>query len=418
LNIREVLRQTVSSIAAHKLRSFLTMFGIIWGITSVILLVGLGKGFSRDQKEHLKTIGVDLAIIWGGRTSAQAGGYAAGRIVRLSVHDAELIKEQGYLIKTVSPELRRSVAEVSRYNAASRPVRGVWPEYQRFRSLAVQEGRLMDDGDEKEERRVVVLGVESREQLFHGKPAVGEILMMNGSPYEVIGVLQKKKQNGSYGSGPDNTQLFVPYASMARDFPPAEKPGIFKGWINNLVVEVKDPDHHEEAIQQVYEILGREHHFDATDKDALSIWDTLDGSRLMERIFNIMTMFFGAVAVMTLALGGIGVMNIMLVAVTERTREIGVRKSLGATARDIRNQFFAESATLMMISGVLGLGIGLSICYAFNHLDLPDVIPHPVISPVAIVASLMTLGLITVAAGVYPAQRAAALSPIECLRQE
>jgi putative ABC transport system permease protein len=418
LNIREVLRQTVGSIAAHKLRSFLTMFGIIWGITSVILLVGLGKGFSRDQKEHLKTIGVDLAIIWGGRTSAQAGGYAAGRIVRLSVHDAELIKEQGYLIKTVSPELRRSVAEVSRYNAASRPVRGVWPEYQRFRSLAVQEGRLMDDGDEKEERRVVILGVESREQLFHGKPAVGEILMMNGSPYEVIGVLQKKKQNGSYGSGPDNTQLFVPYASMARDFPPAEKPGIFKGWINNLVVEVKDPDHHEEAIQQIYEILGREHHFDATDKDALSIWDTLDGSKLMERIFNIMTMFFGAVAVMTLALGGIGVMNIMLVAVTERTREIGVRKSLGATARDIRNQFFAESATLMMISGVLGMGIGLSICYAFNHLDLPDVIPHPVISPVAIVASLMTLGLITVAAGVYPAQRAAALSPIECLRQE
>jgi putative ABC transport system permease protein len=418
VNIREVLRQTISSIAAHKLRSFLTMFGIIWGITSVILLVGLGKGFSRDQKEHLKTIGVDLAIIWGGRTSAQAGGYAAGRIIRLSVHDAELIKEEGYLIKTVSPELRRSVAEVSRYNAASRPVRGVWPEYQRFRSLAVQEGRLMDDGDEKEERRVVVLGVESRDQLFRGKPAVGEILMMNGSPYTVIGVLQKKKQNGSYGSGPDNTQLFVPYASMARDFPPAEKPGIFRGWINNLVVEVKDPDHHEEAIQQVYEILGREHHFDATDKDALSIWDTLDGSKLMERIFNIMTMFFGAVAVMTLALGGIGVMNIMLVAVTERTREIGVRKSLGATARDIRNQFFAESATLMMISGALGLAMGLSICYAFNHLALPDVIPHPVISPVAIVASLMTLGLITVAAGVYPAQRAAALSPIECLRQE
>ena len=418
MNIREVLRQTISAIAAHKLRSFLTMFGIIWGITSVILLVGLGKGFSRDQKEHLKTIGVDLAVIWGGRTSAQAGGYAAGRIVRLSVHDAELIKEQGYLIKTVSPELRRSVAEVSRYNAASRPVRGVWPEYQRFRSLAVKEGRLMDDGDEKEGRRVVVLGVESRDQLFPGKPAVGEILTMNGSPYTVIGVLQKKKQNGSYGSGPDNTQLFVPYASMARDFPPAEKPGIFKGWINNLVVEVKDPDHHEEAIQQIYEILGREHHFDATDKDALSIWDTLDGSKLMERIFNIMTMFFGAVAVMTLALGGIGVMNIMLVAVTERTREIGVRKSLGATARDIRNQFFAESATLMMISGALGLAMGLGICYAFNHLDLPDVIPHPVISPAAIAASLMTLGLITVAAGVYPAQRAAALSPIECLRQE
>jgi putative ABC transport system permease protein len=394
------------------------MFGIIWGITSVILLVGLGKGFSRDQKEHLKTIGVDLAIVWGGRTSAQAGGYAAGRPVRLSISDAYLIKQEAYMIKTVSPELRRSVAEVSRYNAASRPVRGVWPEYQRFRSLKVQEGRLMTDDDEKESRRVAVLGVESRDQLFPGKPAIGEILMMNGSPYTVIGVLEKKKQNGSYGSGPDNTQLFVPYASMARDFPPPERPGISKGWINNLVVEVADPEHHEDAMRQLYQILGREHHFDPDDKDALFIWDTLQGSKLVERIFDIMTLFFGAVALMTLTLGGIGVMNIMLVVVTERTREIGVRKSLGATANDIRNQFFAESAALMIVSGALGLGIGIGTCFAMNQLPLPDIIPHPVISPLAIVASLLTLGLITVGAGMYPAQRAAALSPIECLRQE
>lgn len=418
MNIREVLRQTAASIAAHKLRSLLTMFGIIWGITSVILLVGLGKGFGRDQRERLKTIGVDLAIIWGGRTSEQTGGYAAGRPVRLSISDAYLVQKEAYLIKTVSPELRRSVAQVSRYNAASRPVRGVWPDYQRFRSLKVQEGRLMSPDDEREARRVVVLGVESRDQLFPGKPAVGETLMMNGSPYTVVGVLEKKKQNGSYGSGPDNTQLFVPYASMARDFPPPERPGISKGWINNLVVEVADPEHHEEAMRQLYRILGREHHFDAGDKDALFIWDTLEGSKLVQRIFDIMTVFFGTVALMTLTLGGIGVMNIMLVAVTERTREIGVRKSLGATASDIRNQFFAESAALMMVSGVLGLSLGVGTCLAMNRLPLPDIIPHPVISPLAIVASLLTLGLITVGAGMYPAQRAAALSPIECLRQE
>ncbi len=418
MNIREVIRQTAASIAAHKLRSFLTMFGIIWGITSVILLVGLGKGFSRDQKEHLRTIGVDLAIIWGGRTSEQAGGYAAGRVVRLSIQDAYTIKSEAYLIKTVSPELRRSVAEVSRYNAAYRPVRGVWPDYQRFRSLKVQEGRLMTDDDETDARRVVVLGVESRDQLFPGKPAIGETLTMNGSPYTVIGVLEKKKQNGSYGSGPDNTQLFVPYSSMARDYPPPERPGISKGWINNLVVEVADPQHHEDAMHQIYQILGREHRFDPSDKDALFIWDTLDGSKLVERIFDVMTIFFGAVALMTLSLGGIGVMNIMLVAVTERTREIGVRKSLGATAKDIRNQFFAESATLMLISGAIGLGIGIGICLLVSNVQLPDIVPHPVISPLAIIASLVTLGLITVGAGMYPAQRAAALSPIECLRSE
>jgi len=418
LNILEVMRQTAGSIAAHKMRSFLTMFGIIWGITSVILLVGLGKGFSHDQKERLKTIGVDLAIIWGGRTSEQAGGYAAGRVVRLSIRDAELIKQEAYLIKNVSPELRRSVSEVSLYNAASRPVRGIWPDYQRFRSLRVQEGRLMSDDDEREGRRVVVLGVESRDQLFPGKAAVGETLMMNGSPYTVIGVLEKKKQNGSYGSGPDNTQLFVPYSSMARDYPPGERPGIFKGWINNLVVEVGDPAHHEQALRQVYQILGREHRFDPRDKDALMVWDTLEGSQLVERIFDVMTIFFGAVALMTLSLGGIGVMNIMLVAVTERTREIGVRKSLGATAADIRNQFFAESAALMTVSGTIGLIIGVGICLAARNVELPEIVPHPIVSVGAIVVSLLTLGLITIAAGMYPAQRAAALSPIECLRHE
>jgi putative ABC transport system permease protein len=418
MNLTEVFRQTVSSIASQKLRSFLTMFGIIWGIASVILLVGLGRGFSKQQKEQLKTIGVDLAIIWGGRTSSQAGGYAAGRPIRLSVEDAELIKREAFLIKTVSPELRRNVSEVSRYNAASRAVRGVWPDYQRFRSLNVDEGRLMTDEDERDSRRVVVLGVEARNQLFPGKEAIGEIRTMQGQPYTVIGVLEKKKQNGSYGSGPDNTQLFVPYSSMARDFPPPEKPGIFKGWVNNLVVEVKDPEHHEEAVKQLYSILGRQHHFDATDKDALFIWDTMQGSKLTQRVFDIMTMFFGAVALMTLSLGGIGVMNIMLIAVTERTREIGVRKSLGARAVDIRNQFFAESATLMLISGAIGLAVGVGTCLLLMKAPLPDFLPHPVISPFAVIASIMTLAAITISAGMYPAQRAAKLSPIECLRQE
>ena len=418
MNFKELFRQTWNSLAAHKMRSFLTMFGIIWGIASVILLVGLGKGFSKDQKDRLRTIGVDLAIIWGGRTSTQAGGYAAGRNIRLSVDDAIAIKKECYLIKTVSPELRRGVAEISAFNAANRPVRGVWPEYQRFRSLKVSEGRLMSQADEDNYNRVVVLGVEAAQQLFPGKPAVGAMLTMNGMPYQVIGVLEKKKQNGSYGSGPDNTQLFVPYSSMARDMPPPERPGIQPGWISNLVVEVANPEEHEAAVKQIYRVLGRRHHFEPDDKDALFVWDTLNGAKLTQRIFDVMTMFFGAVAIMTLLLGGIGVMNIMLVSVTERTREIGVRKALGATARDIGRQFLAEAAILTTVSGVLGFLGGVGICIVMKLAPMPDFIPHPVISPIAIIGSLLTLSLITVAAGMYPANRAASLTPVECLRSE
>ncbi len=421
MNFREIAHQTLGAMRAHKMRSFLTMFGIIWGITSVVLLVGLGRGFNRDQKKRMRSIGVDLVILWGGRTSTGAGGYAAGRPIRLKVDDARAIQQECYLIKTVSPELIRPVPEVSAFNAANRPVRGVWPQYQSFRSLTPGEGRLMTPEDEAEGRRVVVLGVEARQQLFRGKPAIGASLVMAGYPYQVIGVLEKKKQNGSYGSGPDNTQLFVPYSAMARDFPPPstpERPWIDRGYVNNIVFEVANPELHEEAVAQVYRTLGRIHHFDPQDKYALFTWDTMNGAKLTERIFNVMTAFFGAVAMMTLALGGIGVMNIMLVSVTERTREIGVRKALGATAGDIQRQFFAESATLTALSGGIGLVVGLGVCALMQRITLPDFVPAPIIVPGAIIASVLTLALITVTAGMYPARRAAALAPIECLRYE
>jgi putative ABC transport system permease protein len=418
MNLIEIIRQTIGAMRAHKMRSFLTMFGIIWGIASVIILVGLGRGFNADQKKRMKTIGVDLVIVWAGRTSAQAGGYAAGRDLHLNISDAYILKEQAYLFKTVSPEAIRAVSEVSRYNAARRSVRGVWPEYQRFRSLAVSDGRLMTQDDEQNGSRVVVLGVDAAQQLFPGKPAIGGTVLMAGYPYEVIGVLAKKKQNGSYGAGPDNTQLFVPYSAMARDFPPNQKSWQIAGYLNDIALEVADPAQHEAAIDQLYRILGRTHHFDPKDEDALWIWNTLKGAKLNERIFNVMTLFFGAVALMTLSLGGIGVMNIMLVSVTERTREIGVRKALGATCSDIQRQFFAESAVLTTISGLVGYSLGVGICWTMQNVPLPDFIPAPEIVPSAVIASILTLGLITMTAGMYPASRAANKEPVECLRYE
>jgi putative ABC transport system permease protein len=424
--LREIFRQTIAALWDSKLRSFLTMFGIVWGITSVILLVGLGIGFGIDQRDHLKSIGTDIAICFGGKTAMPAGGYAAGRNVRLTVDDAIAIQQLAPLVKTVSPELRRTVAEVSQWNASSRAVRGVWPAYQRFRSLKVEQGRLMTDADEDTAARVVVLGADSNRQLFPGKPAIGQTIQIAGYPYTVIGVMAKKQQNGSYGSGPDNTQLFVPFSAMERDFPPSfgTKDKLLgtandsRGTVNNIVVQPVSAAQHIAALRQVRQVLGDRHHFDPADLDALWVWDTLEGAQFTDNIFRAMTIFFAAVALLTLALGGIGVMNIMLVAVSERTREIGVRKALGATARDIRRQFFAESAIITLVSGTFGLLGGISICLALKFLPLPTFLPHPVISTTAIVSSLLTLAAITVTAGSYPAFKAANLTPIECLRTD
>jgi putative ABC transport system permease protein len=419
MTLSEILRQAVATFRAHKLRTFLTMFGLVWGIASVILLVGLGRGFIVDQKKHMESLGKDLVIVWGGRTSAQVGGRAAGREIHLNVDDARLIRDECYLVKNVSPELRRTIPEVSQFNSANRGVVGMWPSYQEFRSLKVSEGRLLTDDDEREGRRVLVLGSKAYRQLYPGQPAIGATVLVKSVPYSVVGVLQQKKQNSNY-SGPDNDYLFAPYSAVSRDFPPPEKPGagITRGYLDDIVFEVADPEEHEEAVLQVRRTLGRVRHFDPRDKDALFIWDTMDGAKQLAKIFGVVTFFFGCVAIVTLCLGGIGVMNIMLVSVTERTREIGTRKAMGATKRDILRQFFAESAMLTVVSGLLGLGFGVGTCVLIKAVPLPDFVPHPIVSPISIVLSIFTLSLITVTAGMYPAQRAADMTPVESLRYE
>ncbi|HET8666519.1 MAG TPA: ABC transporter permease [Terriglobales bacterium] len=393
------------------------MFGIVWGIASVILLVGLGIGFNRDQKERWKALGTDLVVIWGGRTSAQAGGLAAGRPITLTIDDARLIKAECYLCKIVSPELRRTLPEVSQFNSANRAVVGIWPGYQSVRSIEAEEGRTLSQVDEDGMQRVAVLGFATRKQLFPGQPAVGATISIRGLPYTVVGVMPKKKQNSDY-SGRDDEQIFVPYSSMARDFPPPEKPGVVRGYLENIVVQVANTSEHEQAVLQVRRTLSRVHHFDPLDKDALFIWDTVEMSGMVSRIFEVMTIFFGVVAVTTLCLGGIGVMNIMLVSVTERTREIGVRKAIGARDRDIMRQFFAESATITIASGLFGFLIGAGLCALLGALPVPEFFPKPVVSPPAIIASVLTLALVTVAAGMYPARRAAELTPVESLHYE
>src|SRR5438045_6267509 len=289
MTLSEILRQAVATFRAHKLRTLLSMFGLVWGIASVILLVGLGRGFVVDQKKHMESLGKDLVIVWGGRTSSQVGGRAAGREIHLNVDDARLIRDECYLVKNVSPELRRTIPEVSQFNSANRGVVGMWPSYQEFRSLKVNEGRLITDDDEREGRRVLVLGSKAYRQLFPGQPAIGATVLVKSVPYTVVGVLQEKKQNSNY-SGPDNDYLFAPYSAVSRDFPPPIKPGagITRGWLDDIVFEVGDPEDHEAAVLQVRRALARVRHFDPTDTDDLFICACMAGVQKQARIFAVL----------------------------------------------------------------------------------------------------------------------------------
>jgi len=433
----ELLSQTWSNLSANKLRSFLTMFGIMWGVISIVLLAAVGEGFKRGNQHVLEELGKNIVIIRNGRTSMQAGGERAGRIIRLTIDDVHALKEKSRLLEHVSPELMRGgVQAKSRYNASSIQMSGIWPVYQNLRTIEVDRGRLISEADNAEARRVVVIGTEACRQLYADRNPVGTELKLNGIPYTVIGRVRKKDQDSNY-TGPDNERIFVPYETMRKDFPIpaaygtadslsaiiaapyAEVTARIKTWVERegiggfLGLEARGPV--EEDVRQV---LAPRHDFDPRDAEALSMWNTAIESVMFAKMIGAMDDFFVAVSIVTLLLGGIGVMNIMLVAVKERTREIGVRKAIGATSRAIQWQFFSEGLFLTVISGAIGFVVGVGLCGLVNLLPMPERFSGMITTWQTAAFSIAVLTLIGVVAATYPARRAAQLPPIEALRYE
>src|SRR5690348_11772389 len=381
----EILRQVVDNLRANKLRSFLTMFGILWGVISVVILSATGEGFQRGNTHVLEELGKNVGIIWGGRTSTQAGGERAGRSIALTIDDARALERESDMLAVVSPELQRGGINVkSLYNAAALNVDGIEPQYQDIRTIEVDRGRLLRFTDLDGALRVAIVGFDAARQLFGPREAVGEIVELNGLPYTVIGRIRKKDQDSSY-NGQDNERVIIPYTAMARDFPRIDASA---GVVSNLVVtpkpwvvaqlpavldartgRIEDIDWPLE--REVRRVLSRHHDFDPSDRNAVAMWDTTLETLMFSRMIVEMKNFFTVVGLVTLALGGIGVMNIMLVAVRERTREIGVRKALGATTGDIQRQFFLEGFILTMLSGGAGFAIAFALCALINLAPMP-----------------------------------------------
>lgn len=429
--MREAITQALDNLRANKLRSFLTMFGILWGVIAVVVLAATGEGFQRGNQVVLEELGKNIAIVWGGRTTRQAGGERAGRQVWLTREDARTIERESQLALVVSPEINRGLRVKSRFNAASMQVHGIEPQYQAIRTIDIERGRSFAWTDNAEARRVAIIGADVWDQLFGQRDGLNEQVDVNGLPYTVIGKIRKKNQDSNY-SGPDNDKMFVPFEAMARDFPRPDAP---PGTVSQIIVaprpwvvadlprvlrertgRIADVDWPLE--RDLRHVLARHKGFDPDDRDALSVWDTSLESLMFGRMIDMMRRFFSIVGVITLALGGLGVMNIMLVAVRERTREIGVRKALGATTAAVQRQFFLEGFFLTMLSGSMGFLFAVGLCALVNLLPMPERFQGMVITWQAGAMALGTLVFIGVLTSTYPARRAALLPPVEALRYE
>jgi putative ABC transport system permease protein len=412
----ELLLQTVRDIWAHKLRSALTMFGIAWGIASIIFMMAIGDGFKIGYRQSLYALGTDIAIVWGGRTSRQAGDQRAGRRIQLTDADVEAIRQECFLIRHVTPELDRYLKVASHHNAGQFSVHGVAPVYQEIRSMNLAAGRLLNDEDYRELRAVCVLGEEVRKQLFASRSAVGAEVRIQGITFTVIGELKKKDQKNSY-NGLDVQKILVPYSTMARHFPDP-RPFVGVGAIENIILAPRSADDHDAALRQVRTVLGRRHGFEPSDEGALWVWDTVRQARMVGGVFESMQIFLAFVAVITLGLGGLGVMNIMLVAVTERTREIGIKLAVGATPRRILVEFFLEALALTLGSGIIGVVFAVVISDLVSRLPLPDMFAGLPITRVTALVAFFTLVIVGMLAALYPARRASQLTPVEALRCE
>ncbi len=411
----DIVGQTLRTLWAHKLRSFLTMFGIAWGVGSLLLLVGLGEGFRSGQRKNLATLGQDVMFLFANRIPAVEGTSQAGRYYRLTYHDYLTIKSQAALVRSASPGLSRSdIRATSEYNSAAGQVTGVAEAWGHIRFLPIQTGRWLTDQDDAEARRVAVIGFDMAKNLFAGRPAVGSVILLNGNRFEVIGVADKINRGGNF-SGVD-MRVLIPINTMRSLFP--MKGENAEDAVSFILYQPRTKDEHATAKQEVHEIVARLHNFDPKAKDAFDDWDTIENSRRIDTIFDAMDWFLGGVGLVTLGLGAIGIINIMLVSVTERTREIGLRKALGATHRSIMTQFFLEGAFLTGFSGFIGLSVAGGLVWALAQLPAPRGFDTPRIVPISALLAIGALSLAGIIAGLYPARKAALLPPVEALRQE
>ena len=413
----DIFAQTLRTLWAHKLRSFLTMFGIAWGVGSLLLLAGVGEGFRNGNRKQLETFGKNIIFFFGGRAPAVEGSFNSMKWFNLTYDDYLAIKSESKLAVNISPLIARDdIRAVSDYTSTNGQVSGVPAIYSQVRTIPLAVGRWINDDDNEQRRRVCILGREMTRNMFPGRPAVGNTILLNGVRFQVVGVLNMighEEQNAT------NVRIFIPFNTMRELFPLTGDNSKEGNAISFINYQPRSFDENEAAKDELHRIVARNHGgFDPRGTDIWEEWDTIKNQKTMGKIFTAMDWFLGGVGLVTLALGAIGIVNIMLVAVTERTREIGLRKALGATNRSILFQFVLEGAFLTMLSGAIGVGGAMLVIHLLSGVQLPQGFDTPRIVPVSAIGAVLSLALAGITAGLYPARKAAMLEPVEALRQE
>jgi putative ABC transport system permease protein len=416
--LNEIITQAWQSLLANRFRAGLTMLGIAWGIVTVTSMMAYGNGFHNALIFGFSNaFSAGTAVFYGGQTSMQAGGERAGRRVFLKLSDVEPVRALG-LVKYVSPEIFETLPLTYGTKQTSAGVRGVAPEYGVMRAEIPGEGRFINAEDVERRRRVAFLGTEVKRKLFGNSPAAGQIVRIKGLSFEVIGVLADKAQLSSY-FWPDKRSVFIPYTVTEQLF--------HQDYLDTLVVQTLGPQFHDAGIAQVRATLAELHRFDARDERAVAVNDSAEAREAvggMAAGLKIVLVFIGT---LTLMIGGVGVMNIMLVSVTERTREIGIRKALGARRRHIMVQFLAEGLVITSIGGLVGIVLtAILVKVAGVQPFLAQLIGdtsggtdiHLRLTPDVVMVATGVLMVTGVLSGLLPAWRASRLDPIESLRYE
>ena len=404
-----VISEFIIDLRAQKLRVFLTIFGITWGTVAIVVLVAFGKGFKKQLSITMHGMGESIAIMWPGRTTKPFEGFGTGRGISFIEDDAKFVASQVNGIKAISPEFTRGDVPVRvGENILNPAITGVYPIYSIMRNIVPEMGgRFVDDQDMKDRRRVVILGDKVKEFLFGETNPIGRLIYVGQVPFTVIGVMMKKTQSSSYNSR-DQDRIFIPAATFSAVFGEIH--------LSNMVYQASDPSRSDEISREIRGALSKRYKFDPTDEDAVWIWDTTEFDKFLFYFFLAFNLFMGLIGSFTLAVGGIGVANIMFIVVQERFKEIGIKRAVGAKKSNILFQFFMETFFIIGIGSVLGFAIAFVIIQLLQYIPIKEYVGTPEFSFQVAAVAVSVLAIIGFIAGIMPARRAANLDVVECLR--